>query len=283
MKNKIGICEWCLPVTGPFGVTLAGKAGYEGFQLGDLGGIAAGFPMNCKRVQEGYLQAAADAGVALQCLHPYGLQRQGTMLSTPSTPGWDESRLSLSKCIDACVDMNIPELMVSSFFNTAVQNEWDIRTYARHLNYACDVAQDKGVVVSYECALPLPKIVQMIELTGGRIKICYDVRNPLTEGSSEPCQDIPTLIRYISHFHIKDAPENMKNWCLIGDGIAEIERISRIIANLGYTGWYISENDYGFLAAQAGCDFLIPAAEDARRMNALYCNKSVYERKEKQI
>jgi len=272
MANRIGVCEWCLPVTGPFGVTLAGKAGYEGIQLGDLGGIAAGFPMNRKSVQEGYMQAAADAGVALQAIHPYGLQRQGTMLTTRNMPGWEEGRRSLAMCVDACVDMNVPELMVSSFFNTMVCNDWEIRVYAEHLNYVCDLAEDKGVVVSYECALPLPKLYQMIELTRGRVKVCYDVRNPLTLGSSDPATDIASLgTEHIAHFHIKDAPENMQNWCLIGDGIAEIEKITKVIEDTGYTGWFVSENDYGFLASQADCDFLIPAAEDARRMRKLFC------------
>lgn len=274
MLNKIGVCEWCFPVTGPFGVTLAGQAGYEGIQLGDLGGITAGFPMNCKRVQEGYMQAAENAGVVLQALHPYGLQRQGTMLSVPGTTEWDEARLSLKMCVKACAEMNIPELMVSSFFNTAVLNEWDIQTYARHLNYACDVAQDYGIVVSYECALTLPKMFQMLELTDGRVKICYDVRNPITEGCGCPVEDIPALgAEYISHFHIKDAPENMKNWCLIGEGISEIDRVAEVIDRIGYAGWLISENDYSFLAAGSQCDFLEPAAEDCRRMEARFKRK----------
>lgn len=253
---------------------MAGKAGYEGIQLGDLGGIAAGFPMNRKSVQEGYMQAAADAGVELQALHPYGLQRQGTMLSLPDTTAWDESRLSLEMCVKACADMGIPELMVSSFFNTAVVNDWDIKVYARHLSYACDLAQEYGIIVSYECALTLPKLLQMLELTGGRAKVCYDVRNPITEGCGYPVEDIPALgAEHISHFHIKDAPEDMKNWCLIGDGISNIDRVAEVIDQTGYTGWFVSENDYSFLAAQSRCDFLELAAEDCRRMTARFKRK----------
>lgn len=272
MANRIGVCEWCLPVTGPYGVTLAGKAGFEGIQLGDLGGIAAGFPMNRKSVQEGYMQAAADAGVALQAIHPYGLQRQGTMLTTRDMPGWEDSRRSLKMCIDACLDMNVPELMVSSFFNTMINNDRELRVYAEHLNYACDLGEDKGVVISYESALTLPQIDQMMELTRGRMKVCYDVRNPIELGCGQPAEDILALgAEHIAHIHIKDFPADMKNWCLIGDGIAQIDEIKKIIDSTGYTGWFVSENDYGFLAAQADCDFLIPAAEDARRMRKLFC------------
>ncbi len=107
MKDRIGVCEWSLPVMGPFGVTMAGKAGFTGIQLGDLNGAAAGFPMNRKCIQEGYLQAAEEAGVALQALHPYGLQRQGLMMALPGTAAWDDVRRSVSMCIEACADMHI--------------------------------------------------------------------------------------------------------------------------------------------------------------------------------
>lgn len=271
MKYRIGVCEWSLPVMGPFGVTMAGKAGFTGIQLGDLNGAAAGFPMNRKCIQEGYLQAAEEAGVALQALHPYGLQRQGLMMALPGTAAWDDVRRSVSMCIEACADMHIPECMFSSFFSSWVNSDWEMETFSRHLSYACDVAEDKGVIVSYESALTVPKMYQMMELTGGRCKICYDMRNPLTIGCGYPKEDISALgLENISHFHIKDGFGNMKEICLVGDGISDLAGQAQLIKNLGYEGWLISENDYSQLASEKDCDFLELAAEDVKRIRKLF-------------
>ena len=52
MAINFGVCEWGIPVTGPFAVTLAAEMGYDGLQLGDCGGSSMQYPLNNPRVQE---------------------------------------------------------------------------------------------------------------------------------------------------------------------------------------------------------------------------------------
>ncbi len=268
---KFGICEWCLPISGPFSVRLASLAGYEGIQIGDLGGSDANFPLNNKAVQEGYLQACTEENVVIQAMHPNRLQRQGTMLCPPGTKGWDEAQLSLKKAVDACVDLNIPEMMVSSFFNTDIKTDSDFKSYIRHLNNICGYAEDKGVIISYETPFSLKKIQEIIDLTNGKLKICYDVMNPTIFSSGVPTDDIPVLgLHRISHFHFKDMVPGTENWCPMGEGSAGAAAAAETIKNLGYKGWIVCENDCGYLAKCADGDFLEYTRDDLRRLKKMF-------------
>lgn len=260
--NQIGVCEWSLPLNGPFAVELAAAAGFEGISLGDLGGAEAGFPMNSRHIQEGYLQAASDCHVTLQSLHPYGLQRQGSMLFPMDTPQGREGMQSLLKCIDACADMGIPQLMVSSFFATLVRNDWEFEMFARMLKYAVELGRDKGVTVVYESVLTPQRILRMIETVGGDLKICYDILNPIRWGTGDPREEIRILDKYIDHFHVKDAPYDLKGYCPIGQGRADFAGTAGVIRDIGFEGWLVSENYYTLMSASSGIDFLDLAAGD---------------------
>ena len=69
MAINFGVCEWGIPVTGPFAVTLAAEMGYDGLQLGDCGGSSMQYPLNNPRVQEVYQKAAADSGMEFGSIH----------------------------------------------------------------------------------------------------------------------------------------------------------------------------------------------------------------------
>lgn len=113
MKNKMAICEWCFPCLGRSALKLASDIGFEGIQLGDLGGASRRFPMNNREIQEEYLQASEEYGIELETLHLYTLTREGTMLYPFGTVQSDEAKLSIRNGVDACVAMKIPVLFLS--------------------------------------------------------------------------------------------------------------------------------------------------------------------------
>lgn len=270
MNYHIGVCEWSLPVNGPSSVTLAAKAGFDGIQIGDLGGMEHGCPMNSPAVQEGYLQAAADAHITLHSLHPYGLQRNGNMLFPPDTLRGQQGAEEVALCIDACEKMQIPCLMLSSFFATLVRNEWDFQTFARQLQRACEVGADHGVRVVYESVLSPQRIRRMIEATDGRLRICYDTLNPIRWGTGDPAEEIPQLAGYIDHFHLKDAPWDLKGYSMIGAGRGALRENSEIIRRVYPSGWLVSENYYTLLSAQEHTDFMELASRDLAAIRALF-------------
>lgn len=263
MTYQIGVCEWSLPVNGPGAVAIAAKAGFEGIQLSDLGGAEQGYPMNSPAIQEAYMQAAEENHVVLQSLHPHGLQRAGTMLFPTNTPQGEQGKRDLERCIDACEAMGIHNLMVSSFFATLLRNEWDFSAYADQLRHACAYGKDHGVLITYESVLSPERILRILEASGGdNIALCYDMLNPIRWGTGEPVEEIPQLLPYIDHFHIKDAPYDLKGYSLIGKGRGRISGTVELIKAAGYNGWLISENYYTTLSAVSGKDFLSLAKQD---------------------
>ncbi len=262
MKYLLGVCEWSLPVNGPGAVALAAKAGFDGIQIGDLGGAEQGYPMNSPAIQEAYLQAAEEHHVVLQSLHPYGLQRTGGMLFPTDTPQGRQGMKDVAKCVEACEAMHIPTLMVSSFFATLLRNEWDFNAFAQQLRYACRIGRDHGVRVVYESVLSPGRIRRMIEAVDGGLTVCYDTLNPIRWGSGDPLKEIPELLPYIDHFHVKDAPFDLKGYALLGEGRGRFREAAEVIRSTGFEGWLVSENYYTTLSAVTGRDFLELAKQD---------------------
>ena len=62
-RFQFGVCEFSFPCWGPLALQMAHEAGFTGMQLADAGGSANSYPLNNKRVQESYLEAAAKYGI----------------------------------------------------------------------------------------------------------------------------------------------------------------------------------------------------------------------------
>jgi sugar phosphate isomerase/epimerase len=251
---------------------MASRAGFEGIQISDLGGAGQGYPLKNSAIREGYLQMAADHHVALQSLHPYGLQRTGAMLQPVDTPQGRQGLEEMAHCIDACAVMGIPSVMVSSFFSTLVRNEWDFEVFADHLRHACRLGQEKRVRIVYESVLSTERILRMIEMAGENLTICYDTLNPIRWGTGDPRREIPQLAAHIDHFHVKDAPGNLKGYALMGEGRGDFTGAAQAIRSIGYSGWLISENDYMLLSAASGEDFIDLAKRDIAAIRAAFAD-----------
>ena len=70
-RIQFGVCEFSFPCWGPLALQMAHEAGFTGMQLADAGGSTNAYPLNNKRVQESYLEAAAKYGITLQSIHLY--------------------------------------------------------------------------------------------------------------------------------------------------------------------------------------------------------------------
>ena len=271
MNNHIGICEWSLPSVGPLSLHFAKEAGFDGIQLGDLGGMGLNYPLNHPRIQQSYLEAQQETGIAIQAVHLHTLVRDGTMLYSPTSAQGQLAVTSIRKGVDACAALGAPVLMLSSFFASLVQNEYEFETFAEHLKLACAYGADHGVCICYESVLPAWRILKMLERVGNGLRICYDLINPIRCGSGIPADEILQLgTNVIDHFHVKDTSEDMKSYCLIGTGRGEIGKSVESIHKIGYCGWFISENYY-FRSPIGSCsDPFVQAAADASTMRKLF-------------
>ena len=188
--NQFGICEWSLPVGGPFGVRLAAECGFDGIQLGDLGGGPQGFPMNHPRVQAGYLEEAERTGLRLHSLHLHTLVREGTMLYPAASGKGGLARESIQKGVAACAEMGIGCLMLSSFFATRIGNDYQLDNFAAMLEYACALGAERGVRIVYEGILHIDRLLGLLDRLGERLGVLYDTLNPIRFGTGEPAEEI---------------------------------------------------------------------------------------------
>lgn len=243
-NNKMGVCEWVLPVSGVEAISYAAKIGFDGIQLGDLGGAAGGFKLLQKQTQEAYMEVADHAGIAFQALHLYTLVREGTMKYPPSSHEGKAAAESIMAGIEACAAMAIPELNLTSGMGCQIENEDDFNNTAQMFKFACRAGSEKGVRIVFESILPASEILRMIENVGEGLRVCYDIFNPIRFGTANPLEEIPRLAGVVDHYHLKDAPDNLKGCCLLGKGCGAFQKTVETIGKTGFRGWFVSENYY---------------------------------------
>lgn len=268
--NKIAYCEWVFSVNGPLGMKIASELGFSGVQLADLGGATTGFPFLNPRVQEGYLEASAEYHVELQHMHLYTLVRQGLMNQPIRSEKGEHALQSICNGIQACAQMKIPGIMMSAFFDTTINSRYELDNFGDMLNFACDYGADFGVQPTLECVAPIDRILYLIERTGGRLKICYDTQNPVRSGSGDPSEEIRKLgADRIDHVHVKDAVYSFTCNALLGTGCVGFDKTMQTLQEVGYTGWYVTENRYEMIALQKQCDPFALAKTDADRLKQM--------------
>lgn len=245
--NHIGVCEWTLPVNGPYAVAYAAKCGFEGIQLGDLGGDTMSFPMNDKLIQEGYLEAALKNGMVLHSMHLHELVRTGGIVHPRTSPLGERATRSLEASIDACAQMGIPCVNISAFFASEIKNTYCLRNFIDHVRFAVQYGMDKNVAVAYEPILGAEKTLAILEAVPG-LRLNFDTLNPIFGGSGDPRGELKAYgIEVIDHVHVKDAPEDFSCNCTLGEGAGELAKTVGLLKEMGYSGWYLSENyDPGF-------------------------------------
>lgn len=246
--SKIGVCEWCLPVNGPYALDFAADAGFDGIQIGDLGGSGMGFPMMNQFIRECYKEAAARTGVVIHSMHLYTLVRDAGHIYPLKSPESDAAIESIRNGVDSCEAMGIPCLNISAFFQSGVENEYDWKNLVEHLKFACQYGKEHGVYIAYEPGVPLEKIKELLDELPA-ITLNYDLTNPRSLGTGEPLEELAALgSECIDHVHVKDSRRDafgrFQGSCFAGEGAGRIRESVRLLKKMGYDKWYFSESGY---------------------------------------
>lgn len=247
---KLGVCEFCLPCPGPLAIRMAHDAGFQGMQLGDLGGAARRYPFTNPYVQQRYLEAAAENHITFQAMHLQALFNSRYMLESPHSSKGEIARISLKNAAESCRQMNIPVIMVTG---TMIANQEQLDNLCSALQYGLAVSQDNGVQLVMETDLTPQQFLALRERVGQGLKLCFDTMNPTVYGIGQPHELIRTLgLDVIDHFHAKDCVPNENGYFtkyttpyrLIGQGSSGFSACAQVIRELGYSGWVISETFY---------------------------------------
>lgn len=275
MAIKFGVCEWGIPVTGPFAVTLAAEMGYDGLQLGDCGGSSMQYPLNNPRVQEAYLRAAADGGMEFGSIHLRSVFQDKSIDAPAGSPLSELFKTSVSNTIKAAAQMGIPEVMGAAM----IRDRELYPNVVSHLRYACQVAEDNGVVFTVETNLTNEENFHLLEEVGHGIKLCFDACNPYLHDSGIPGEMLKEILakkpEIIRHYHFKDTRTEDFHIgrpapVLMGTGGADLETQARMVLDSGFGGWVYSETYYFAKPLNDGGDFVGLAKEDCRRLRRLF-------------
>lgn len=272
---KIGVCEFCMPCEGTLAIRMAHEAGFEGMQLGDLGGAAKRFPFSDPFIQEQYLKEAEENQIELQAMHLQALFNSRFMLETPGSEKAKIARESLKTAAMACRQMKIPVIMVTG---TMISSQEQFDNLVASLKYGLNVSQENGIQLVMETDLNPEQFHRLREQVGDGLKLCFDMMNLKVYGMGEPSELIEKYgFDLIDHFHSKDCVANENGYFtryttpfrLIGHGKSGFWDCADVLKRLDYKGWVISESFY-FSTDFGGRDYISLAKEDVETLRKAF-------------
>lgn len=238
-----GLCSWGLPLPGPDALRFAGRQGYDGVQILDLGGVKNHDPLMLPWVREAYAAAMEESGVRIQTLQLQSIVLEGWLKAPAGSASGDLAREALRKGLDTCRALHIPCLQVEDYAASTLTNEAERRNMADFLRFAAPRARDAGVELVYESFAPYDDTMALFEAAGGGFRFCFDTLNPLRYGFGDPLEELrcydPALLAYV---HVKDAPAGYQGSICLDEGEGRFQDCCALLKERGWHGWVVGEN-----------------------------------------
>ncbi|MCK8824215.1 sugar phosphate isomerase/epimerase family protein [Fuchsiella alkaliacetigena] len=243
-KIKLGICQWCLPVEGPYGVKLAAELGFDGIQL-NIGTHQKGFLLSKQVVKEAYLELGAEFGIEFPSIVTTELDNY-SMVAAEDSKEYQIAMMSITKAIDAAAAMEIPMVMIPSFARSDIRSEEAFARAVEVLKYSCDYAQERGVKIGTESLLSVERLLKLLaEVDRPNLELYFDTQNHyLREGYSIPQMLRELLPNLYPEIHVKDGKDGDLSGALLGEGDTDFYKSMEVLKENNYSGWLISENYY---------------------------------------
>jgi sugar phosphate isomerase/epimerase len=114
-----------------------------------------------------------------------------------------------------------------------------------------DAADSAGVVVALEIHGDIMAssdvTIPLLEKIGrDSIRVNYDTANVEFYSGEKAVEDLPKILPYLAHVHLKDTTGGKGNWDFpaIGTGTVDFDRVLAILRDAGYTGPYSVELEF---------------------------------------
>lgn len=145
------------------------------------------------------------------------------------------------KALDLCHKLGI------TIMNTAIGGHYsekeDEEAFLRHIGELADYAEERGVTVALEIhgeimatgALTVPL---MAKIARPNIRVNYDTANVVFYGGKRAVEDLPHILPWLAHVHLKDTAGGCREWCFppLGQGHVDFKAILDILGTAGYKG-----------------------------------------------
>ncbi|MCA1755110.1 MAG: sugar phosphate isomerase/epimerase [Spirochaeta sp.] len=240
---KIGICEWTMPISGPYVCKFAKELGYDGIQL--FGGdYEKRFPISRKVTQDAYLEMAAEHGIEFASI----AVRVTDYFSMFAPEGSEEHhivRMGITKAVDAAAAMDVSLVMIPNFVKSQVRSAEDFRRLVQELSWACDYAADAGVVIAEENFMTVADTERLFDAVGRvNLRLYFDLQNYYLNAGMHTPDLIEPLLPYIVQVHAKDGKNKDLSGAPLGEGDVHLLDSVSELRRLGYSGWMVNENYY---------------------------------------
>jgi len=153
------------------------------------------------------------------------------------------------KAVDLCARLGL------SLMNTAIGGHYsedeDQASFMAYIHELADYAAERGVTLALEVhgdimasgQLSIPLIQ---EINRDNVKINYDTANCVFYGGVEAVDDLPPVVSYLAHVHLKDTAGGEREWNFpaISEGRLDFDPILKLLEEEGYTGPFSVEIEF---------------------------------------
>lgn len=241
--NKIGLCEWTLPITGPYVCKFAADLGYDGLQL-SIGSYEKRFPLSWKVTQEAYKELASEHGIEFASM----ATRELDFYSLFAPEGSEEREVALAsiqKGIEACEKLGIEIFMVPNFVKSEAKTEKQVKQLVKDLQWACDLAADSGVLIAEENVFSVEATIDLFDAVDrDNLRLYFDLQNYYLHRGAHTPNLIAPLLPFIVQVHAKDGKGGDLSGAPLGTGDVALFESIEVLRTLGYEGWIVNENYY---------------------------------------
>jgi L-ribulose-5-phosphate 3-epimerase len=221
---RIGAPEWSLRKEDSSCFEVAREIGLDGVQV-NLGGIGDHMHLRQPAVQQAYLSAARQNGMAVASLALAELNNI-PLKSDPRAVVW------LIDSMDVARALGVKVILVAEFYHGELKGDKEgvDRTVAL-LKEVAPRAEKAGVILGLENYLSAPENLDILQRVGSSaVQVYYDVGNSTDKGY-DIYQEIRMLKGQICEFHAKDGE------FMLGQGRIDFHKVRQAMDDIDYRGW----------------------------------------------
>lgn len=255
MKNKYGICQWCLPVKGLKGCEVAAKLDLDGMEL-EFSEELVKNAKQYKEMAERFCIEFPTIGMNVFCDHSY-VEKEGRHFFMES----------IKKGFHAAVIIGAKTIQIPAFYASEIRTDSELKCAAECFSEACELVKNSGLVIATENVLDLEQNQEFFRLVDQKnFGFYFDTQNLKQMKNRDNYHLLEGMKAHICEVHVKDCVigEKDKFSCaVLGKGNTDFEETASHLKKMGYEGWIHLENGYDKPLAGSDCsDYAVNIQRD---------------------
>jgi 2-epi-5-epi-valiolone 7-phosphate 2-epimerase len=237
---KLGICQFSLPVDGPYCCKVAAELGFDGIQLDIIHNNKNYLSLSKKFVQEAYLEAGKAYGISFPSIAVRELDEFSMLDEQNNT-----ASLAINTAIEAAEAMKIPIVLIPNFEKSEIKTENDFNNAVEVLRKMCNYAIDKKITIATENLLSVEEMQKLFnKVNCPNLKLYFDTQNHFLHKGYDMPSMLKKLFPLVCEVHVKDGKDKDLSGALLGEGDTDFFGSMEVLKKNNYSGWIITENYY---------------------------------------